>query len=379
MTKKTILFVGAFPPPYHGVSVSNEILVKNADINGRYTLKIIQLMRNELTAGGYFSFGTLFRDLMTTLKGIMYLLKKDVKLIYFVLSQTKLGLMRDSIWIWVAVLMGIKSLGHMHGGNFRDFYDSNLGTGLKWFLKLSLKRLDGVIVYPMLKDLFKNLITDGKIFVLSNGVPDPVSNEKDIMGATDLRKSIKKIRVAYLSNLIIGKGYDTLIESVVALKKRGYDNKFVVNLAGAFPTPEIGRKVNEFIRFHHIADTVKILGPVVGEEKWRLLLNSDVFVFPTRYLPEGQPFCIIEALAAGLPVITTARGSIPTLVREGINGFLVAENDPEGLADRLELLRSDRDLRFSMGKNSRNIFLANFTEERFVKGFIDILDEVIGN
>jgi glycosyltransferase involved in cell wall biosynthesis len=94
--------------------------------------------------------------------------------------------------------------------------------------------------------------------------------------------------------------------------------------------------------------------------------------------PEGQPIVIIEALAAGLPVIATARGAIPAMVLDGVNGFIVPEHDPEAIAVRLTLLRENPSLRLSMGRASRALFEEHFTEEKFVQGFAAILEKVIG-
>ena len=105
-------------------------------------------------------------------------------------------------------------------------------------------------------------------------------------------------------------------------------------------------------------------------------MNSDVFVFPPDQ-PEGQPWVIIEALAAGLPVISTAQGAIPAMVKEGINGFIVPARNPAAIADRLRLLQRDPDLRMAMGRASRDLYLSHYTGEKFVKGFAAIIDQVL--
>jgi glycosyltransferase involved in cell wall biosynthesis len=70
---------------------------------------------------------------------------------------------------------------------------------------------------------------------------------------------------------------------------------------------------------------------------------------------EGMPNVIKEAMAAGLPVISTLHGGIPEIVEDGVSGFLVKERDIEGLSDRLSLLLSDPDMRRRMGQRGREI------------------------
>jgi glycosyltransferase involved in cell wall biosynthesis len=77
--------------------------------------------------------------------------------------------------------------------------------------------------------------------------------------------------------------------------------------------------------------------------------DSDVFVLPT--LIEGMPLVVVEAMACGLPVIVTANGPAG-IVRDGIDGFIVPERDEQAIADRLERLYRDRDLRLAMGASA---------------------------
>jgi len=76
---------------------------------------------------------------------------------------------------------------------------------------------------------------------------------------------------------------------------------------------------------------------------------SDVFVFPT--LIEGMPLVVLEAMACGLPVIVTANGPAD-IVRDGIDGYIVPERDEFAIADRLERLHRDPQMRWAMGRSA---------------------------
>ncbi len=77
--------------------------------------------------------------------------------------------------------------------------------------------------------------------------------------------------------------------------------------------------------------------------------QSDIFVFPS--IEEGSALVTYEALACGLPVVTTPNAG--SVVRDGVEGFIVPIRDPDALAERMERLRTDVRLRREMGKAAR--------------------------
>jgi glycosyltransferase involved in cell wall biosynthesis len=96
----------------------------------------------------------------------------------------------------------------------------------------------------------------------------------------------------------------------------------------------------------------------------------DAFVLPSAN--EGTPVSVIEALAAGCPVVATDVGGVSDVVREGVDGFLVAAGDTDALAARLEELAGDEALRRRMGGAARDRVLARYAVERLV-GDVDRL------
>lgn len=103
--------------------------------------------------------------------------------------------------------------------------------------------------------------------------------------------------------------------------------------------------------------------------------EADVFVFPT--LVEGMPLVVLEAMASGLPVITTPNGP-GDIVRDGVDGFLIPPRDAEAIVERLERLRSNPKLRAEMSHNARQRAL-EFTWARYRKATAQHLIDWLGN
>lgn len=98
-----------------------------------------------------------------------------------------------------------------------------------------------------------------------------------------------------------------------------------------------------------------------------LLAGSDLFVLSSDY--EGVPLAVLEAMATGKPVVSTAVGGIPELVEEGITGCLVPPRDPQALAQRILHLAGDPLLRQCMGKAARERALRRFDIARTAREY----------
>jgi glycosyltransferase involved in cell wall biosynthesis len=104
------------------------------------------------------------------------------------------------------------------------------------------------------------------------------------------------------------------------------------------------------------------------------LAEADVFVLPSR--GDNAPISILEAMAAGLPVVSTRVGGIPELVTDGETGLLVAPDDPEGLADAIDRLASDAAFRSRLGERGAVRVAEEFSVQRAVRATVDLYREL---
>ena len=107
------------------------------------------------------------------------------------------------------------------------------------------------------------------------------------------------------------------------------------------------------------------------------LAAADVFVLPSR--GDNAPMAILEAMAAGLPVIATRVGGIPELVTHEQTGLLVAPDDPAELAAAIERLAGDPELRAALGARAAARVAADFSVERAVESTIELYEELCGS
>ena len=102
------------------------------------------------------------------------------------------------------------------------------------------------------------------------------------------------------------------------------------------------------------------------------MATASVLVLPSK--SEGLPRVIIEAMATGTPVIGSRVGGIPELIKDGVNGFLIAPGDEKSLAEKIRLLLENRVAARAMGASGRSFAAQLFSTENYLKGYRQIFE-----
>lgn len=167
------------------------------------------------------------------------------------------------------------------------------------------------------------------------------------------------LRVVAVGRLVPKKGFDVLVEAVADLHRRGVDLELVI--AGE-DGPDAGR-VRGLVA-DLCPELVRFAGPLSQCELLSLYRDADVFALACRVDGDGDrdgiPNVMVEAMAAGLPVVSTAVSGIPELVRSGENGLLVPPGDPVALASALLKLAADVPLRDRLAAAGRQTVAERF-------------------
>jgi colanic acid/amylovoran biosynthesis glycosyltransferase len=162
--------------------------------------------------------------------------------------------------------------------------------------------------------------------------------------------------ILYIGRLVPEKGQTILLEAVARLTGRGLDVELQLAGDGAL-RPELERTATRL----DIADRVTFLGAVGQEELRELYERAAVFCLPS--FAEGVPVVLMEAMAMGLPVVTTRIAGIPELVEHERSGILVAPGRADELTDSLASLLEEPELRQNLGANGRHAVAAGFDSE----------------
>jgi glycosyltransferase involved in cell wall biosynthesis len=211
-------------------------------------------------------------------------------------------------------------------------------------------------------------VSEQNLYFCANGIP--LINDE----SSSNRENNKTPKLLFLSNLIETKGVFVLLEALKILKEKGISFKCdFVGGEGDVTRIDFQAKVKEL----HLEEKVFYLGKKYNLEKVAIFKESDIFVLPTFYSNECFPLVLLEALQFGLPMVSTYEGAIPEIVEEGVNGFLVKQQDIVGLADKLEELIEDKILRKHMGQAAKEKYIQKYTLDQFDKTLLNIIISII--
>lgn len=215
-----------------------------------------------------------------------------------------------------------------------------------------------------------------QIRVVNNGIPDPCPDFDDSLmlrrqEAFAAREKIFSgkvpaapvtLKVLYLAHCTREKGIFASIEGVLRANNELAARRLPIQLqliaAGNFVNDAEKAEFDRLREDPVVAVTVGYLGFVTGEQKTRLLREAGLFIFPTCYLGENQPVNLIEAMAFGLPIVTTRWRSLPEMLPPDYPG-LVSGQEPDAIAATIIKVLSERS-----GENVRKHFCEHFTLER---------------
>jgi glycosyltransferase involved in cell wall biosynthesis len=172
------------------------------------------------------------------------------------------------------------------------------------------------------------------------------------------------------------KGHFVLLKACRILRERGVDVRCrLVGDGGLRSSLE-----EEVLRLG-LTDHVEILGPLQPEAVFDALRNADAFALPAVVAPDGNrdavPVALMEAMALGLPVVSTFVSGIPELVEAGVSGLLVPPGDAVALAKALERLASDRVLASSCGQAARLRVEQGFDLRKSAARMVDLFHEAV--
>ena len=151
--------------------------------------------------------------------------------------------------------------------------------------------------------------------------------------------------ILYVGRLVKEKGLPTLLEAFERVVQQDRNLRLVIVGEGG-----LRAHLEEWVSGHRLDDRIVFVGPVKHNEVVTYFERADMVVVPSRW-PEPLGIVVLEALFLGKPVIATAQGGILDIIQDRVNGLLVPSDDPLALAQAMDLLLSDADLRGRLQEN----------------------------
>ena len=358
MKRTTILAVGMLPPPIGGQALMFKRAVDA--LQEHYDLKVIDIQfQSNLGESGSFSLRKVLHFFVLLLGKIVPLVfKKKFDVLYYCLSgPSTLGLIKDLIFLGLLRWRSRRTVYHLHGaGGVTFLMQSN--PILRAWARFVLFEPD-LVLRPGSSFDEAPLCKAKRGLVVNNCVEDPIT-----MVARSARKWPNgELSFTFVGVLTEDKGVFDLVEIARLLRDRGH--RFTMSVVGE-GRREVVAHLRELICRYDLAEFVRLTGVLVGEQKFELLQQTTIFLFPTYFRAETQPTAIMEALALGVPVVAYDWRGINTIIDQGLNGYVVPTRDVYAFCRAIEKILTDGNID-SMRTAARRIFLERFTLDRHVE------------
>jgi glycosyltransferase involved in cell wall biosynthesis len=258
-------------------------------------------------------------------------------------SASRASFFRKSILLALARSFGCKTVFHLHGAEFRQFATAESGPVVRWWIRHTLRYSSAVITLSESWARFLREFAPGaNVVVIPNSVPLPPLSARHAGPPV----------ILFLGRAEQRKGIFDLLHAMPALKAEYKDIRLVIGGDGDLAA------VAQAAENLGISEYVDIAGWIGSEERALRLAQAAIFCLPSY--DEGLPMAMLEAMAAGLPVVVTPVGGIPEAITHADNGMLVTPGKPEELAAVLgEVLRNDG-LRAALGVRARQTIETRF-------------------
>ncbi len=271
---------------------------------------------------------------------------------------------RKLILVRIAAALGLPTLLHVHGSEF-EVYAESLSPAAKKKLVANLSYTSSIAVLgTKWRDYIVNKLglDPKKIHIVHNGVPLPPLPEP-------MQTADRPCRIVALGLLSQRKGTPELLQALASPMMKALSWTALIAGNGA-----VDRFRAEAASLG-LSNRVEMPGWLSPEEAQQKLSDADIFVLPSHN--EGLPMAILEAMAKGIPVITTPVGAIPDLVIQDQTGIMVPAGDAVSLASALASLVNNSGKRLQMGQKARQKIISEFTVLHCTQNVIGIYKQIL--
>jgi glycosyltransferase involved in cell wall biosynthesis len=364
--KRSILFILHLPPPIHGAAMVGQYIKNGSVVNETFDTDFINLaISDQLGQIGKYQIGKFYRLMKLMSEFLSMLFKKKHDLYYITLTAKGSGFYKDFAIVLILKMFRKKIIYHFHNKGILTLQDNIYNNFLYRFL---FKDTQSILLSEKLYYDLEKYVNIEDVYFCPNGLP-----KSDLTVATKAEVPAR-VRILFLSNMMIEKGILVLLEACKILKEKGVE--FICDFVG--PWTDITEKdFNTIVTNSNLTGYVFAHGQQYNEKKEVFFDSTDIFVLPTYYNNECFPLVILEAMKHGLPVISTFEGAISEMIVNEKTGFVGPQHDSKFLAEKLESLIKMPEMRLKMGEAARKRFDDFYTIDTFEQNIVEILKESI--
>jgi glycosyltransferase involved in cell wall biosynthesis len=275
-------------------------------------------------------------------------------------SASEASFWRKSIIVRMAFIAGVPSILHLHGGSFDRFSAQRGPLGRRWVVATLERATRCVALSESWRQKIAEIAPRARVIVIPNGVA----------GAPTSAHALDTPPVVlFLGRLERQKGVFDLLRAFAVVSARLPDARLVLGGSGDL---DAVREQAERLQVGERVDAVGWLDDVRRDE-W--MGRASLFVLPSYV--EGMPVAILEAMARGVPVLSTRVGGVPDMIDDGINGRTVDPGDHEALTRAMSDLLADRRVAETFARRAKQKFEAMYRIDRIVEAISALYAEVI--
>ena len=371
-SKDRVLILGPLPPPIHGVSMVNKMIVDSNLLADKFFLTVVPFnFSKSIEDIGFISWKKIIEYFNVLFKLILTLARLRFKVVYFSISPIGKAFIRDSIFVLVIRLFRVKYILHIHGLGIKECYQSS-----SLIVRYLYRTVFGTGHVIILSDTHKydvDFLSPQSIRVVPNGVSFELR-----MIEKSLPDGSGNFTLLFFSNLVISKGVLLVVEAFEILQMR-YNAPLQLRIVGADGDIS-AHMLRQMIALKGLKN-VAIDKPAFGVAKEKIFYQSDLFIYPTML--DYFPLVLLEAMHAGLPIISTDTGAIREIL--GINmqsepsGLLLENKTAQALAESIWSLYNNPALAIRFSESGKKKAIELYSKHAFEQSIFDVLTQIISS
>ena len=389
------------PPPHHGQSYMVQLMLEGfggdarrkksaaPSPHGIECYHVNARFSRGLEDIGEFQGTKIFLIFWFCLQAIWLRCRHGVKHFYYVPAPGKsVALYRDWLVMFLCRPFFPKIILHWHAAGLGKWLESETTITTRATTWLCFRPVNLSLVLSRYNFADAQKFLSHQIAVVNNGIPDPCADfevsvqprrrehfaaRRKIFAGESAAAPVT-VNLLFLAHCTREKGLFAAAEAVLranrSLAALRLPLRLQLTAAGNFVTDAEQAEFDQLSQDREFAATVQHAGFVSGERKTQLYREADLFLFPTQYLGENQPVNLIEAMAFGLPIVTTRWRSLPEMLPPDYPGLVSGQEPGEISAAVLRVLGEES------GESARKHFTDNFTLERHLTALAAALHRV---